>query len=223
MNNPRIIRVTGRGQIKARPDMTRITITMERMRKDYGEVLHRSGQDTEYLKDILSVYGFARSDLKTLSFNVDTKYESYKEEGAYRQRLVGYTYRHILKIEFDSDNERLEKVLYALANCPMKPEFRISYTVKDPEAARNELLGNAVTDAGKKAAVLAAAAGVALEEIQSIDYSWGELNLEVHPMGHIFMEDARLMAAPDDSSYHLDIEPDDITVSDTVTVIWGIS
>ena len=48
--------------------------------------------------------------------------------------------------------------------------------------------------------------------------------MEVHPMNHGFMEDACLMAAPDDSSsYNLDIEPDDITVSDTVTVIWGIA
>ena len=30
---------------------------------------------------------------------------------------------------------------------PLQPEFRISYTVKDPEAAKNELLNKAVQDA----------------------------------------------------------------------------
>lgn len=224
MNNSGSIRVTGRGQIKTKPDMTRIKVTMEGTYKDYGEALRHSGHDTEYLKDILSVYGFERSDLKTLSFDVDTEYESYKDGEIYKQRFAGYKYRHVLKLEFDSDNERLGKVLYVLAHCPMKPEFRISYTIKDPEAAKNELLGKAVSDAREKAAVLAAAAGVVLEEIRSIDYSWSEIDLEVHPMNHGFMEDACLMSAPDDSSsYDLDIEPDDITVSDTVTVIWGIA
>ena len=77
-----------------------------------------------------------------------------------------------MKVEFESDHDRLGKVLYALAHCPVQPEFRLSFTVKDPEAAKNELLGKAVTDAKTKAAVLTRTAGVALKDIQSIDYSW---------------------------------------------------
>lgn len=52
--------------------------------------------------------------------------------------FVGY--HHQMKVEFDSDNARLGKVLYALAKCPLQPEFRLGYTVKDPEAARNSML-----------------------------------------------------------------------------------
>ena len=175
----RTIRVTGKGQIKVRPDMTRITLSLEGTYPEYGEVLRRSSQDTEQLKDLLTGFGFERSDLKTLNFHVDTEYESYKDHGAYKQRFVGYKYHHTMKVEFESDNERLGKVLYALAHSPVRPEFRLSYTVKDPEAAKNELLGKAVTDAGAKAAVLTQAAGVALKDIQSIDYSWGQIDFEV--------------------------------------------
>ena len=167
----RTIRVTGKGQIKVKPDMTRITITLEGMYPDYTETLRHSSEDTDSLKDVLAAFGFERTDLKTLIFNVDTEYESYKDHGAYKQRFVGYRFRHLLKVEFDSDNERLGKILYALGNCDLHPEFRISYTVKDPEAAKNELLGKAVKDAKEKAAVITAAAGVTLKDIQSIDYS----------------------------------------------------
>ena len=128
-----------------------------------------------------------------------------------------------MKVEFESDNDRLGKILYALANCPVKPEFRISYTVKDPEAAKNELLGKAVSDAKDKAAVLTAAAGVSLKDIQNIDYSWGEIDFEVRPMNRALLADACM--APMDTgagSYDMDIEPDDIEVSDTVTVLWEI-
>lgn len=220
----RTIRVTGKGQIKVKPDMTRITLSLEGLYPEYGETLRRSSEDTELLKDLLAGFGFERSDLKTLNFSVDTEYESYKDKGTYKQRFVGYRFRHVMKVEFDSDNERLGRVLYALANCPVKPEFRLSYTVKDPEAAKNELLGKAVTDAQEKASVLTQAAGISLKDIQSIDYSWGQINFEVQPMNRMLMGDDCL-AAPmvaEGASYDMVIEPDDIEVSDTVTVIWEI-
>ena len=217
----RTIRVTGKGQIKVRPDMTQITMSLEGLYKDYNETLRLSSQDTETLKDILSGFGFERSDLKTLNFSVDTEYESYKDrDGSYKQRFTGYRYRHMLKVEFDSDNERLGKILYALANGNVRPEFRISYTVKDPEATKNTLLGKAVKDAREKASVLTEAAGIGLKDIQSIDYSWGEIDFEYRPMdGGILAE--RCMAEPT-AAYSLDIEPDNIEVSDTVTVVWEI-
>ena len=217
----RTIRVTGKGQIKVRPDMTRITIKLEGTYKDYSETLRQSAAGTDRLKEILSGFGFERSDLKTLSFHVDTEYESYKVVGGYKQRLVGYKFRHIMKIEFDPDNKRLGKILYALVQCELKPEFRISYTVKDPEAAKNELLGKAVKDAKEKAAVMSEAADVKLKDIQSIDYSWGEINFEVNPMDRMILGDDGDDEAPTDS-YDLDIEPDDIEAADTVTVVWEI-
>ena len=219
----RTIRVTGKGQIKAKPDMTRITLSLEGIYPEYGETLRRSSEDTERLKDLLAGFGFKRSDLKTLNFSVDTEYESYKDKGTYKQRFIGYKFHHLMKVEFDSDNDRLGQVLYALANCPVKPEFRMSYTVKDPEAAKNELLGKAVTDAREKASVLTQAAGVSLKDIQSIDYSWGQINFEVQPMNRMLMvEECCTSMVEGAGSYDMDIEPDDIEVSDNVTVIWNI-
>ena len=222
MGDMKTIRVTGKGQVKVKPDMTRITITLEDTYTEYQETLRHSAQDTDQLKDILEPYGFERADLKTLSFQVDPQYESYKKDGAYKQRLTGYKFRHIMKVEFESDNERLGKILYALANCPAKPEFRISYTVKDREAAKNELLGKAVTDAIDKATVLSAAAGVKLKDIQSIDYSWGEIEFEVSPMSRAVYAAPAGCLAEESDSYALNIEPDDIEVSDTVMVVWEI-
>ena len=51
--------------------------------------------------------------------------------------------------------------------------FYVAHTVKDPEAAKNVLLGKAIDDAKEKSSVLTQAAGVTLKAIQSIDYSWG--------------------------------------------------
>ena len=123
----RTIRVTGKGQIKVKPDTTRITMTLEGRYKEYGETLRRSAEDTEILKDVFTGFGFQRSDLKTLQFSTDTEYESYQDrDGTYKNRFAGYRYRHMMKMEFPSDNDRLGKILYALSVCKAKPAFRIS-------------------------------------------------------------------------------------------------
>ena len=97
------------------------------------------------------------------------------------------------------------------------------YFVKDPEASKNELLGKAVSDAKEKASVLTSAAGVSLKDIQSIDYSWGEINFEYYPMNkELLMEDCMCEPCEAGGSYDVNMEPDDIEVSDTVTVIWEL-
>ena len=92
--------------------------------------------------------------------------------------------------------------------------------MKDPEAAKNELLGKAVADAQAKAQALTQAAGVTLKDIQSIDYSWDQISFEAEPMSRMLMRSD--CAAKGVDSYDIDIEPDDIQVSDTVTVLWEI-
>ena len=215
----RTIKVTGRGRLKLRPDMTVVTMSLSGGSPDYAETMRRSSEDTEALRELLTGFGFDRAELKTLSFQVDTEYESYQEEGVYKQRFAGYRFYHTLKLEFPSDNERLGRMLYALARCPVQPEIQLSYTVRDKEAAKNALLAGAVADAKAKAAVLAGSADMTLKELQSIDYSWGELNLEVRPMNRGAM--MAKSAAPE-AAYDLNIEPDDVEVTDTVTLIWEI-
>ena len=67
----RTIRVTGKCQIKVRPNITRITATLEDIYKDISETLHKSALGKDRLKEIHSGFGFKRSDLKTLFFNID--------------------------------------------------------------------------------------------------------------------------------------------------------
>ena len=51
----RTIRVTGKGQLKVKPDTTRITMTLAGLYEEYDETLRRSSADTEVLKDIFLI------------------------------------------------------------------------------------------------------------------------------------------------------------------------
>lgn len=219
----RTIKVTGKGKIEVKPDMIRLYVNTEGIYKEYEDTLRRSTEDTELLKDLFEILGFQRRDLKTVYFNVDTEYESYQgKDKSWKRRFKGYKYNHRMKIEFESDNKRLGQVLYALAHSPLKPELSIEYTVADVEKCKNELLHKAIEDSIQKAQVLATSANVKLGQIQSIDYSWGEIDFVTSPLNEM-----KLMECPDcdmsaPGSYDIDIEADDIAVTDTVTVIWEI-
>ncbi len=219
----RTIRVTGKGKISVKPDMIRLYVNVEELYKEYEETLRKSTEVTEQLKDLFESLGFQRKDLKTIYFNVDTEYESYQDrDKSWRRRFEGYKYSHHMKIEFAADNKRLGQVLYALAHSKLKSEFSIEYTVTDVEKCKNELLHKAVEDSVQKAQVLTTAANVTLGEIQTIDYSWGEIDFVTKPLDEMKMM-ACEACAPAPGAYDIDIEADDINVSDTVTVVWTIS
>ncbi len=212
------IRVTGRGMLKLRPDLTRLTLTLQGREPEYADALRRSAEDTRTLRGALEGLGFAADALKTLFFNVDAAYESYRDErGDYRNRLVGYEFRHTLKLDFPSDNERLGRTLYALAHSSVQAEVNISYTLSDPEAAKNALLERAVRDARAKAEVLSAAAQRRLGGLLSVDYSWGEVNVAVQPMRKLAAAEACCDSAA--NRFDLDMEPDDVDLSDSVTLV----
>ena len=213
----RTIKVIGRGRLSLRPDTTRITLTLGGVCPEYSEALERSTSETSALSELLTLFGFKKTDLKTLAFNVESEYEGYSEDGVYKQRFVGYRFSHVLKVELPSDNELLGRVLCARAGSPVKPELRLSYTVSDPEKAKNALLAKAVADAGEKAQALADAANVRLGEIQTIDYAWNDADFEARPEMRMLAAGAAPKAA-----FNLDITPEDIDVSDTVTVVWEI-
>ena len=220
----RTIRVTGRGRVSVKPNIIELNFNAEGLFKDYSEAVRRSAEDTASIREALSKAALNPAGLKTLNFSIDTEYESYQDENScWKQRFMGYRYRHYMHIRFPNDNEILGKVLYELTQCPVNVDFNINYTVKDKEVVKNALLAKAVADSREKAAVLTEAAGVELGEIVNIDYSWGEMEIYSHSNNRMTFGGAgALMDKCEEASLSMDLEADDISVQDTVTVVWEI-
>ena len=126
---------------------------------------------------------------------------------------------HRLKISFDFDTKVLSKALGTIAGCIAEPELSISFTVKEPSAVNEALLKSATINAKKKAEILCEASGAKLGELVNIDYNWGELNIYSRTSYDMEM-DCLKTCAPAPRS--IDIEPDDIDATDTVTFVWQI-
>ena len=176
MNNRELV-VKGIGKAAAAPDLIVLTLNLEIIEPDYEKTIQRSAEVIDALRAAVASAGHDGKELKTSSFNINSKYERYQEKDTWKQRFVGYACSHGLRLEFDLDMPKLGATLGAIAGCDADPNFNIKFSIKDPNAVSERLLESAVENAKWKAAVLAKAAGVTLGAIQRIDYNWSDVHL----------------------------------------------
>lgn len=215
----RTITVKGIGKASARPDLIVISMSLETRDRQYDEAMNLAAENNQKLTDAFVAIGFKKEDVKTTSFNVRTEYQSVKDRnGNYRQEFIGFLVSHSLKIEFALDVPRLSAVLSAAVACRSNPQIGIAFTVKNATALNEEMLRSATANAKRKAEILCEAAGVSLGGLISIDYNWGELDIRSDTRYSMADE---CFAAPMEAK-SIEIEPDDIDVSDTATFVWEI-
>lgn len=215
----RTITVKGTGKVSARPDYIVLSLNIEALSETYDRAMTDASERIKNLQDAAVFVGYEKSDMKTTSFDVQTRYKNVKDrQGNYKQEFAGYACSYHLKLAFDFDSKQLAKVISAIANCGAQPEISIAFTAKNPERISEELLISATENAKTKAEVLCKASGNTLGQLLNIDYNWDELNVfsrttyDVEDCIQPLMAMSKC-AAPE-------IEPDNIDVSDTVSFTW---
>ncbi len=217
------IKITGVGRISKAPDLTVVRLHITRTMPTYTEALEATAEDVRILKDSLEEAGLERKTIKTTSFEVETDYDSYYDKDHnYHRTFKGYSYVQNFRIEFGVDNKLLGKALFNISHLPIDPEITIRYEIKDIQAAKDELLANAVKDATKKANIIADAAGVTIDGVVDINYSWSTMEFYSRDMNFTYCKKAMASPKAKEDTYDVDIEPEDIEKSDSVTIIFAI-
>lgn len=217
----KVITVKGIGKISAHPDYVIIGMELESRNKKYDKAMELAAANIMSLTDALVSAGFKKEDLKTTDYNVRTEYDNIRRKnGSYEREFQGYAVTHNLKVEFDFENKRLSKALEVIGNCLANPQISIAFTIKDTSAINEEMLRTATVNARCKAEILCEASGKRLGDLLSIDYNWGEMRLYSDTSYDI--EERCLAASGGTAINAMEIEPDDIDVSDTVTFVWEI-
>lgn len=213
------ITVKGIGKATAKPDYVEISMELESKHKNYDKAMSIAADNIQRLTETLCGIGFEKESLKTTNFDVDTDYNHVKDSnGDYKSVFVGYEVTHNLKLAFDFNMDRLSEVLSAISKCSSNPKFSIDFTVKDATAINEEMLRCAAANARRKAEILCEASGVKMGALIAIDYNWAELNFHSKTQ-FMCREETRDLGIIGSA---IDIEPDDINVSDTATFVWEI-
>ena len=214
------LKVKGMGRLSLKPDSIIIDLRIDTVDKDYGKAMKESSIKLESLYKQTEQVGLDKNSVKMNDFSVNSRYENKKDaDGNYIKVFSGFCVTHQLKIEFANDMTVLNKLLYVLSQGKTECDLNISFTVKDKESPKSQLLKAAVKDAGDKANVIASAAGKTLKDIVSIDYGAEGINL-ISPT-RFNVREAMVRGAYADNGC-ADINPDDIVLSDTVTIEWEI-
>ena len=133
-------------------------------------------------------------------------YENVREDDVYHTEFAGFEYDHRLRIDTDPDNGTVGRVMDAMVSADV--QYTMTYRLKNSEAAEKEARCRAVKDARIKAEQLADAAGVRLGKMMGITYTSQGEAVPYHVMS------ARVNVP--------DVVPENIRVSDSVTVSWSM-
>lgn len=212
----RTITVKSTGKVSVKPDYISINLKLAAKDCDYGKTMNLAEKQLEELRKSLEKAGVNRDGLKTCDFNVNAEYKSVNDKrGGYSREFDGYCCRHSLKVEFGLDMKKLGAVLGSVSSCTAKPEFKIKFTVKDKDAVAEKLLESAAAEARKKAETLCKASEVKLGQLISIDYNRVELDV-YSPTVYSAVDSGAVRCA------NIEIEPENIDLTDAVTFVWEI-
>lgn len=174
-------------------------------------------RNVEQLRKRLNDVGITNEEIKTSDYSI-------KAVSVYSRKLEksvpdGYAGSQNVNIEIPLDKERMDAVLKALSSeCSNDLSLSISFGINDTEVVRKQLLRNSVTAAKINAETIADAAGITLGPIVTIEYGWSEARF------NNYEED--LLDIPTFCRDHEESEPvflpNDLTKTDTVTVVYEI-
>lgn len=158
-----------------------------------------------------------------MSTNVECK-PNRKGVGEYIRN--GFKCSNRLKLAFDFNSEKLTKTVEAISECVAEPKVNISFSVKDEEAVKDELLKTAGANAKRRAQILCESAGGKLGDLITVNYNWNEISILSPTHFDSINETASLLdeftaAAP--SMAPKSFEPDDIDLSDSAVFVWAIN
>jgi uncharacterized protein YggE len=213
----RKLQITGKGRLALTPDIILISFSVKAHEWEYEKSITRLNDKIEQLRQILEVNKIERKLLKTKDFNVrrDTNYNKKID----KYEFNGFNASHSLELELPLNQNLINVLLGKIAGTMEDLEFQISFGVKDTTTYKQQLLKNAIQKAKESAAIIAEASGVQLREIMDIDCTVREIEIRSRNYDYRVYEQEKMLyeAAPTP-----DFEPDDIDVSESVTITWRI-
>ncbi len=203
------IRVSGRGEARARPDLAILEIGVEARRPSVEEARAQAATAQAAVLEALRGAGIEERDLRTTQLSIQPDFE-YGETG---RRLLGYVVTNTVEARIH-DLDRIQRAIdtAVAAGGDLTRLQGLRFELSEPEAVQREARADAIANARAEAEQLAQALGVRLGEPLSVD----EVSSEpVHPMM------MRMEAA--DSAAATPVQPGETEVVVEVRVRWAIA
>lgn len=207
---PRIISLTGHGEVRSSPDIAFITSGVTTQGATAGEALAANTKAMSDLFAALKGAGIEDKDIQTSNFSVQPRYDYNNGQAP---KLVGYDVSNNVTIKLkkvDSLGALLDKLVQSGSN----QITGISFDVSKPDEALDEARKLATQDATRKAKLYAQAMGVELGTVMQISEGSSAV-----PPPVPFVRGAAMMKA---DAAPVPVAAGEQTLAVDVNVIWEI-
>jgi len=164
-DDSRAIMVGGEGTVRAVPDMAELIAGVQTRAPAARTALDRNNAEMEKVMAALRQAGVAAADLQTSQFSVSPTYER-SDRGM--RRMTGYQAVNRVTVKV-RDIATVGTLLDAAVSAGANDVQGVRFTIAEPGKLMDEARRRAVADAMRRARLLAAAAGVKLGAVRSID------------------------------------------------------
>ena len=163
---PQII-VTAEGRVDSAPDMATVSAGVTTEGKTAAEALAANTAAMNAVFERLKSAGIAEKDIQTTNLSVNPVWNSSKSSLSGGPEISGYTANNMVTVHV-RDMEAIGKVLDLVVTDGANNLNGLFFGLQNPDPALDEARLRAVTEAGRRAKLLADAAGVTLGPVLSI-------------------------------------------------------
>ncbi len=163
---PRLISITGHGEVKARPDMAVITLGVMTQAKTAREALTQNTKTMEKVLASLKASGIEGKDIQTSNFAVNPRYQ-YDQNNVQPPRVTGYDVSNTVLVSARKLGT-LGEVLDTVVSEGSNQINGIMFAIADNEKLEDEARKLALADAERKAKLYADLAHITLGQIMSL-------------------------------------------------------
>jgi len=167
--SPRILSVTGRGQIQVVPDTAVITVGVSQLRPTAIEAYAAMSEDLVKIADAVKAKGIKEDQIRTSLFTLQEEYDWTEKEGRVLKGFRASTNLSITTQELD----KVAEIVHAAITAGANQMNGISFYVKDSDKLLEQVLDMAVDDAKAKAERVASRLGAKVVRVQSVSISDG--------------------------------------------------
>ncbi|MNO53603.1 26 kDa periplasmic immunogenic protein precursor [compost metagenome] len=205
-----IINVVGSGEISVKPDIAYLTIGVETQASTAKEAQSTNSAKMAKLNTLLKdTWKIDAKDIQTGQFYVQPNYSYSEKEG---QKVKGYTAYHTINVKY-RDLSKIGQLLDAASNAGANRIDNVQFSTENPDQYQEQVIQKAMANADLKASAIAKAAKRQVGLVLSVTQASVETPT--------YMENYKMMAATADSgSASTSVEPGEITVKTTLTVVY---
>jgi len=162
------IRVTGDARVTAKPDRVQIDIGVTTRAAQSQDAASQNAHDTDSVLAAVRKAAGPAASLRTISYSLSPNYRYHPKEG--EPTIEGYTAVNVVQVTLD-DLTRIGAVIDAASQAGANRIQGIQFTLRDQDTVRAQALREAALRARAEVDVLAAALGLKVLRVLTVEES----------------------------------------------------